>query len=602
MVTVLSHRLRVPFLFFFAYVLAGPSPAQVTIIVSVDPNGAPANGFSTAPSISADGRFVTFDSNATNFVPGTLGWEGVFLRDRQLGMFELVSQGPGGVQASGQSGYGAVSADGRCVAFASEASNLVPRDANGLYDAFVRDRESGTTELVSVDSNGVQSNAVTFGFFALSADGRFVAFTSYASNLVPGDSNGETDVFVRDRTLGTTERVSVADDGSEGNVAAFQESMSADGRYVAFWSSSSNLVPGDTNGLSDIFVRDRLAGTTERVSVASSGAQGNGACGYFNAISADGRYVSFESLSTNLVRGDTNGVSDIFVRDRQQGTTERVSVGSLGEQANGDSTWPSISADGRCVLFESEATNLVPGDTNGFSDVFLRDRLTGHTERSNVAWNSIQASFNTGYSRISADGRFVAFASSAPNLVPADPNHTTDVFLRDRFHPPFASLCEPGASGVAGCPCANPPSGPERGCDNSAATGGAKLVVRGNESFSSDTIVFSTEGQTISGTSLVVQGDGFRSSGGIYGQGVRCVVGSLKRLYTRVAVGGGIAAPNLYVGEPTVHARSAELGAPIPAGSTRYYFVVYRDPIVLGGCPGTSTFNCTQARAIVWQP
>src|SRR5205814_1263965 len=197
-----------------------------------------------------------------------------------------------------------------------------------------------------------------------SADGRFVAFAAWARNLAPGDTNGFGDVFVHDRGTGVTERLSVDGAGTEANDTIHQPAISADGRFVAFVSAATNLVPGDTNGLSDVFVHDRRTRRTERVSVDSAGTQADGASAS-PALSADGRFVAFSSSATNLVPGDTNGQADVFVHDRRTGTTERVSVDSAGTGANGWSERPSISADGRFVAFCSYATNLVPRDTNG---------------------------------------------------------------------------------------------------------------------------------------------------------------------------------------------------------------------------------------------
>jgi Tol biopolymer transport system component len=230
----------------------------------------------------------------------------------------------------------------------------------------------GTTERVSVSTGGVQAYWPSDDP-ALSADGRFVAFHSDASHLVPGDTNGLGDVFVRDRRTGRTERVSVSTRGVQGDRDGGSPALSADGRFVAFHSEATNLVPGDTNGKRDVFVRDRQAGTTERVSVSTAGGQAND-YSYTPAISPGGRFVAFQSLATNLVPGDTNGWGDVFVRDRQAGTTERVSVSTGGVQGNDSSYFPAISAVGRFVAFTSKATNLVPGDTNGKRDVFVRTR------------------------------------------------------------------------------------------------------------------------------------------------------------------------------------------------------------------------------------
>jgi archaellum component FlaF (FlaF/FlaG flagellin family) len=374
--------------------------------------------------------------------------------------------------------------------------------------------------------------------------------------------------------------------------------MSADGRFVAFNSRASNLVPGDTNQTYDVFVRDLQAGTIGRVSLRSDGAQSNGTNG-FSAISAEGRYVAFESYATNLVPGDNNGVADILVHDRVTGTTERVSVGANGAQANGWSSTPSISADGRHVSFTSFASNLVPGDTNQWEDIFVRDRLNGTTERVSVDSNGAQADNFSSLARISADGRYVPFTSRASNLVPGD-SVFYHVYLRDRAYAVFEGLCDPGVAGVLGCPCANPPSGPGRGCDNSSATGGADLSASGIAYFSRDSLVFTTSGEKPSSLSIVLQGDSDVSVGLFYGQGVRCVAGSLKRLFVKSASGGSITAPDFGAGDPSVSARSAAKGDVIQPGESRLYLVYYRDPVVLGGCPATSTFNATQSGRVPW--
>jgi len=245
--------------------------------------------------------------------------------------------------------------------------------------SIVRDRLLGHTDRVSVDSTEAQANQDSY-LPSISADGRYVAFESHATNLAPGDTNGRYDVFVRDRQLGTTERVSIGSAGEQGNSDSVNASISADGRYVAFMSESSNLVAADTNGSWDVFVRDLQLGVIERVSLDSNDVQGDGNSGTSTvSISSDGRFVTFESDATNLVPGDTNGTRDIFIRDRQLGTTERVSVDSAGAQGNNTSSysgWLSISADARYVAFESSiATNLIPQDTNVAPAVFVRDRL-----------------------------------------------------------------------------------------------------------------------------------------------------------------------------------------------------------------------------------
>jgi Tol biopolymer transport system component len=297
------------------------------------------------------------------------------------------------------------------------------------------DADPGTTELVSVDSAGNPGNGPT-GFGgppSISADGRFVAFESDATNLVPSDTNGLTDVFVHDRQTDTTERVSVSSEGTEGNGDSVFASLNADGRLVAFTSEAFNLVPGDTNGLlGDVFVHDRQTATIRRASVDSAGTQGNGDSGVNTlSLSADGRFVAFVSAASNLVPGDTNGRFDVFVHDRQTSTTERV-----GANAGNQGFQPSLSADGRFVAFASLVSNLVPGDRNKTDDVFVHDRQTGLTERVNVSSAGTQGNSLSGGPSVSAHGRFVAFDSFASNLVPGDTNGVFDVFVHDRANQP----------------------------------------------------------------------------------------------------------------------------------------------------------------------
>jgi Tol biopolymer transport system component len=415
-----------------------------TTRVSVSSAEAQGNGASVGPHISGDGRFVGFTSFATNLVPGdTNGVNDLFLRDRQKGTTIRVSVGQNGEQQNAGSLGSALARNGRFFAFVSPATNLVPGDTNAQSDVFVRDVRAGTTRRVNVSTDGAQANDGG-GFPAISADGRFVVFLSDSTNLVPGDTNGENDVFVHDRRTRTTTRVSMGPDGIQGNGNSIPDvgspfpTISGNGRFVAFTSLASNLVPGDTNDAADVFVRDRRRETTRRVSVRSNGAQAKG--GSFNpSISGDGRLVAFTSNASNLVKGDRNDVIDVFVRDLRTGTTRRVSVGPLGREANDGSfsTQKAISADGRFVTFISSASNLVPDDTNGVSDVFVHDLHTGRTSLVSVGADDEQGNEASGglLTGISSDGRFVAFFSLASNLVPGDTNEAGDVFVRDRGAP-----------------------------------------------------------------------------------------------------------------------------------------------------------------------
>ena len=409
-----------------AQVLAAVLSTSAIERVSVATGGVEANSDSCSSSISADGRYVAFASAASNLVPEDTTRQGdVFVHDRQTGTTERVSVATGGAEGDGLSDSPAISADGRYVAFVSLATNLVPGEANGQWGVFVHNRQTGTTERVSVATDGTQGNLGS-GSPSISADGRFVAFISQATNLVLGDINGQDDVFVHDRQTGITERVGVFAKGSP--------SISADGRYVAYQSTDRSFVPGDTNGTDDVFVRDRQTGTTERVSVATDGTQGNLGSGA-PSISADGRFVAFESFATNLVPGDTNGQCDVFVHDRQTGTTERASVSTEGVAGDKGGHWASISAAGRFVAFISQATNLVPGNANGKYEVFVHDRQAGTTTRGSVAADGTEGDGDSYNPTMSADGRYVAFASGATNLVPGDTNGHQDVFVQENPPP-----------------------------------------------------------------------------------------------------------------------------------------------------------------------
>jgi Tol biopolymer transport system component len=312
---------------------------------------------------------------------------------------ELVSVSSAGTQGDTDVGMssevrGAISADGRFVAFLSAATNLVPGDTNKFVDLFVRDRQTGTTERVDLSSSGDEANGdCKSPKLTISADGRFVAYASAASNLVPGDTNRRIDCFVRDRQSGSTDRISVSSTGDQGNDISLDPAISADGRFVAFDSMATNLVPGKPAG--SVYVRDRLTGMTEWV-----------AAGSLPSVSADGRFVAFHSAASDLVPNDTNRSVDCFVRDRLTGSTERISVTTSGDQAlGGDSIAPEISANGRFVAFVSEATNLVLGDTNGHSDVFVHDRLTQGTARVSLSSSREQGNAESRWGQCFPHGR-----------------------------------------------------------------------------------------------------------------------------------------------------------------------------------------------------
>ena len=594
-----------PFLCLVLSVVAcAPSIAlgQTTERVNLDSSGMQANNDANAISISADGRFVVFSSIATNLVSGdTNGVEDAFLRDRLTGVTERVSVDSAGNQADQQSWPTWVSSDGRFVTMGSPATNLVAGDTNGTYDVFIRDRGLGMTERVSVSTAGVEGNGGS-STASGTPDGRFIVYTSNATNLVGGDTNGVSDIFLRDRLLGTTEMVSINTAGVQGNYGSFLPTISDDGRFVAFTSWATNLVAGTNPSYRNSYVRDRLLSTTIRVNVSTSGAAANGdtiEC----MISGNGQFVAFSSGATNLVAGDTNGYFDIFVRDLLNSTTERIDLATGGAQLShggaisDNGMWPFISGDGRYVLFQSGSMDAVPGKSNSQLDLFIRDRLTATTERISVSASGAEANAGSLDPVLSADGRYVAFLSGASNLVAGDTNGHWDVFVRDRgaLIPPTVFCAGDGSAGA--CPCANSGS-LGRGCQNSATTGGASLAAMGTASLAGDSLAITSSGELAQVLSIYLQGDS-PVAAVAFGDGRRCVGGSLKRLYVLNATGGVVSAPP--VGGPSISARSAALGDPIATGTARYYQVYYRDPSTTF-CPAPTggTFNVSNALCVLW--
>lgn len=341
---------------------------------------------------------------------------------------ERVSERSNGVEGNDDSFWCAISGDGRFVGFTSRASNLIGADRNDATDVFLFNRETETPEFVSVRSTGTQGNRGSDSP-SLSYTGRYVAFATAASNLaIKGDRNGVNDVFVYDRNEGRTNRASIRSDLGEANGSSYDPSISSNGRFVAFTSSADNLaVKGDNNGREDVFVHDRTTLRTNRVSISSKLKEGNGSS-YSPSISGDGRMVTFVSQANNLVRRDTNRRPDIFVYNRSTRKTIRVSIAGDGTQANGESSAPMISADGGFVAFHSNASNLIASDTNNRTDVFVHDLSSGETTRISRGMANSEPNGDSFIPAISADGRYVAFQSTASNLVAGDTNGTPDQY------------------------------------------------------------------------------------------------------------------------------------------------------------------------------
>ncbi|MCH8148746.1 MAG: PD40 domain-containing protein, partial [Planctomycetes bacterium] len=344
---------------------------------------------------------------------------------------------PGNKQSFGAS----VSNDGRYVSFISDATNLVEGDTNDKQDVFVRDRKNGTTVRISVSNFGEQANEDCHEA-VISSDGRILAFTSAATTLDENINNRSADIFLCDREAKFVRRITRSAEGFETDHGSGEPAISANGRFVAFYSHATNIAAKDTNGRPDIYLFDAQNSTTELISVASNRMIGN-RDSRRPQVSEEGRYVVFESWATNLVSGDKNDGPDVFLRDRESKKTICVSTDADGKTGNDDSREPKISDDGNFVVFTSFASNLVAGDTNNFPDIFVYDRKTRKTERVNLTTKGEQAAGRSGEGTLSGDGRWVAFASKASNIVEYDTNQSRDIFVVDRATKKILRISDP---------------------------------------------------------------------------------------------------------------------------------------------------------------
>jgi Tol biopolymer transport system component len=408
------------------------APPARPVRVTVTPNGGQADNGGHYPMLSGDGRMIAFLSRSDALVKGdTNSRQDAFVRDLHSGVTTRLEVASAGLGPDTGTWSSAMSAGGRFVAFASRVTRDSPR-GKGMNAIFVRDLKTGTTEVVSIASPSEESRGYCW-VRAVSMDGRFVTFVSDAADLVAKDTNGKRDVFVHDREMAATSRVSVCSSGAESNGKSNWHDISGDGRLVVFWSEAGNLVEGDTNGVTDIFVHDRETGSTSRASVSSAGRQANGQC-LNPAISLDGRYVVFESDASNLDPRDADARADIYIRDLQAGTTEVLSKAPA--VAGLCAFFPSVSADGRYCVFEAGRAEK-PGKRARRNDVYVHDRKRRSTVK--------VADGNTLWSHISADGRVIAFGSEASTIVKGDTNGCSDVFVvaNPLFEPGDGPLPEP---------------------------------------------------------------------------------------------------------------------------------------------------------------
>ena len=387
-----------------------------------------ANDDSGRSSFSADGRLLVFESAATNLVPGDTGGQGdIFLRDLQSGSTVRISSGLVSSEANSFSANPDISADGTKIVFESLADNLANGDSNAASDVFIFDIVSNQTIRLSVSSTGTDTDGASVAP-KISRDGSVVAFTSAATNLVSGDINQATDVFITHVLGNTTSLVSSSASGIQGNSDSWDARPTLqDGARVFFNSFADNLVSNDTNGTNDIFVKNITTGSVDRVNTSSSGNQAND-LSRLEAVTPDGRYVLFQSYADNLVANDTNQVRDLFRKDTVSGEVVRVNTASDGTEANAETSTGFLSANGRFVVFESAATNLSPNDANGSDDVFVKDLASGKVAKlsADIVGRALDASSSV--SGISDDGRFIAFRTAAPGVTFDDAGDQTDIF------------------------------------------------------------------------------------------------------------------------------------------------------------------------------
>ncbi|MET9913771.1 hypothetical protein ABZZ74_44730 [Streptomyces sp. NPDC006476] len=418
-------------------VAAAPGPATgatgdggTTVLVSVGLGGRPANGPSERASISADGRLVVFTSHASNLVRGDRNdCTDVFLRDLDRGTTVRVDRGWDGTESDGCTGIDPIiSADGRYAVYSADSTNLVRGVRDGRSHIYRTDLRTGATVLASAAADGTPGNGDSMRP-TLSADGRYVAFATAATNLVPGTPSGTWDTVVRDMNSGKVVRTSAASDGTSGNAASDGTQISADGRYVTFFSNATNLVADDTNKKVDEFLHDTATGRTTRLSVSTAGVQSDQIT-IGGTISDDNRYVVLNSHATNLTADSpATGANHIYLQDLDDNTLQLIDKGADGVPAPGGTFWASISGDGKHIPMASAGGDLVPGDTNDVRDIFVAD-LPGPTlRRVSVGTDGQQADAASYFPDADQHADAVVFTSYATNLVAGDTNGRPDVFV-----------------------------------------------------------------------------------------------------------------------------------------------------------------------------
>lgn len=398
-------------------------------LVSTSDTGVKGDGHSQAPDLSSSGHVVAFESMATTLDPAdTDPGLDVYAKDTTTDELILVSSSDAGVKGNALSVQPAISGDGRLVAFYSEATNLDPADTDAVPDIYLKDLTSGDVSLVSTSDAGVNGNGFSLGP-DLTDTGSKVSFYSAATNLDPGDTDGVFDVYVKDVATGDLTLASVTQSGVNANDVCTLPTIAPSGTRVAFQCAATNLDPRDTDSTTDVYAKDLTTGELFLVSTSSVGGKGNGVS-QDPSVSSAGNRVAFSSVATNLDPADTDLVSDIYVKNLATGTLRLLSTSDDGVKGNGLSRWPVLSADGRRVAFASASTNLDPADTDTNHDVYVKDLATGDIALAATTVDGVKSNTGSTLPAISGEGRRVAFQSSATNLDPADTDQTLDIYLK----------------------------------------------------------------------------------------------------------------------------------------------------------------------------
>jgi Tol biopolymer transport system component len=412
---------------------ASAAPGDITLASTSD-SGVKGNGGSIALSVSADGTRVAFISFAANLDPADTAPFGsdVYVKDLITGDITLASSSDTGLHANGESSGPSLSADGTTVAFTSFASNLDPADTDFESDTYVKDLATGDVTLVSASDSGVKGNGSSGGDTAVSADGTKVAFMSGSTNLDPADTDTITDVYVKDLSTGDIALVSISGSAIKANGHSGTPSISADGTVVTFPSLATNLDPDDTDTFSDIYVKDLSSGELTLASTSDSGTKGNSDSSQNGSLlSADGSKVAFVSYATNLDPADSDGAGDVYVKDLTTGDIALASTSDTGVKSNSSSFLASLSPDGSRVAFPSFATNLDPADTDALDDIYVKDLATGDITLASTSASGRKGNGGSFRPTLSEDGSRVAFSSDSTNLSPFDTDRIIDVYLKE---------------------------------------------------------------------------------------------------------------------------------------------------------------------------